>query len=154
MLAEMRADELAAKRKIRSVSIRDQGRSGERGSSISRAFLPISRAAREEVQETSESIRKEKPCAAIVRRSDNSHQAGKRVLGVRLGTKKTISTSHCLFTFDMTREGNAAIYEQTWAGRAKPSLSYELIRIRRRDGFRIDGRFSKPAEVYPKFDAC
>ena len=49
----------------------------------------------------------------------------------------------------IAREGNTAIYEQTWSGCRNPSVSYEVIRIRCRDGFQIDGRFVEPAEVYP-----
>jgi hypothetical protein len=49
----------------------------------------------------------------------------------------------------IAREGNAAIYEQAWLGCAEPSLSYEVVRVRRREGFQIDGRFVEPAEVYP-----
>jgi hypothetical protein len=49
----------------------------------------------------------------------------------------------------IAREGNAAIYEQRWTGCAEPSVCYEVIRIRRRDGFQIGGRFVEPAEVYP-----
>jgi len=32
--------------------------------------------------------------------------------------------------------------------RHNPSVSYEVIRIRRRDGFQIGSRFVEPAEVY------
>ena len=53
----------------------------------------------------------------------------------------------------IAREGNAAIYEQTWNGCDNPSVSYEVIRIRCRDGFRIGGRFVEPAEVYPNSKA-
>ncbi|HWX17463.1 MAG TPA: hypothetical protein VNY07_12830 [Chthoniobacterales bacterium] len=53
----------------------------------------------------------------------------------------------------IAREGNAAIYEQSWSGCRNPSISYEVIRIRRRDGFQIDGRFVEPAEVYPNSEA-
>jgi hypothetical protein len=54
------------------------------------------------------------------------------------------------FTYrQIAREGNAAIYEQRWLDCAEPSRCYEVIRIRRRDGFQIDGRFVEPAEVYP-----
>jgi hypothetical protein len=53
----------------------------------------------------------------------------------------------------IAREGEAAIYEQTWSGCAEPSVCYEVIRIRRRDGFQIGGRFVEPAEIYPKADA-
>jgi hypothetical protein len=50
----------------------------------------------------------------------------------------------------IAREGDAAIYEKTWLGCAEPSLCYEVIRIRCRDGFQIGGRFVEPAEVYPR----
>ena len=50
----------------------------------------------------------------------------------------------------IAREGDAAIYEQTWGGCAEPSPCYEVIRIRRREGFQIDGRFVGLAEVYPR----
>ena len=53
----------------------------------------------------------------------------------------------------ITRERNAAIYEQTWNGCRNPSVSYEIIRIRRREGFEIAGRFVDPAEVYPNSEA-
>jgi len=50
----------------------------------------------------------------------------------------------------IAREGNAALYEQSWLGSSNPSISYEVIRIRRRDRFQVDGRFVEPAEVYPR----
>ena len=53
----------------------------------------------------------------------------------------------------IAREDDAAIYEQTWAGCSNPSVRYEVIRIRRRDGFHIDGRFVEPAETYPNSEA-
>jgi hypothetical protein len=53
----------------------------------------------------------------------------------------------------IAREGDAAIYEQRWSGCAEPSVCYEVIRIRQRDGFQINGRFVEPAEIYPKADA-
>jgi hypothetical protein len=53
----------------------------------------------------------------------------------------------------IAREGDAAIYEQTWSGCANPSVCYEVIRIRRREGFHIDGRSVEPAEVYPNSEA-
>ena len=49
----------------------------------------------------------------------------------------------------IARKGHAAIYEQTWNGSENPSIAYEVIRIRRREGFQIEGRFVEPAEVYP-----
>ena len=51
------------------------------------------------------------------------------------------------------RDNNAAIYERTWSGGPDPSISYEVIRIRRRKGFQIKGRFVEPAEVYPNCEA-
>ncbi len=53
----------------------------------------------------------------------------------------------------IAREGNAAIYEQTWSRCSNPSVCYEVVRIRRREGFEIDGRFVEPAEVYPNSEA-
>ena len=53
----------------------------------------------------------------------------------------------------IARQGDAAIYEQTWTGRSKPSPCWEVIRIRRREGFEIRGRLVEPAEVYPNSEA-
>jgi len=53
----------------------------------------------------------------------------------------------------IAREGDAAIYEQRWTGYAEASITYELIHIRRREGFEIAGRLVEPAEVYPKSEA-
>ena len=53
----------------------------------------------------------------------------------------------------IARDGDAAIYEQIWSGCSNPSPCYEIIRIRRREGFEIAGRFVEPAEVYPSSDA-
>jgi hypothetical protein len=53
----------------------------------------------------------------------------------------------------IVREGQAAIYEQTWSGCSNPSVRYEVIHIRRREGFHIDGRFVEPAEVYPNSES-
>jgi hypothetical protein len=50
----------------------------------------------------------------------------------------------------IAREGNAAIYEQRWPGCSEPNACYEVVRIRRRDGFQIGERFVEPAEVYPR----
>ena len=61
---------------------------------------------------------------------------------------------HDGFTYrQIAREENAAIYEQRWSGCQTPSVAYEVIRIRRREGFQIRGRFVEPAEVYPKSEA-
>jgi hypothetical protein len=53
----------------------------------------------------------------------------------------------------IAREGNAAIYEQRWTGCAEPSVCYEVIRVRYRDGFHIGGRFVEPAEACPNSEA-
>jgi len=54
----------------------------------------------------------------------------------------------------ITRDNNAAaIYEQTWNGCPNPSISYEVIHIRKREGFEIGDRFVEPAEVYPNSEA-
>src|SRR5262249_40634097 len=50
-------------------------------------------------------------------------------------------------------DGDAAIYEQRCSTSAEPSVSYDVIRIRRREGFQIGGRFVEPAEVYPNAEA-
>lgn len=51
----------------------------------------------------------------------------------------------------IAREGNAAIYEQRWQD--SENVAYEVIHIRRRNGFEINGRFVEPAEVYPSPEA-
>jgi hypothetical protein len=53
----------------------------------------------------------------------------------------------------IAREGDAAVYEQTWNGGSDPSIAYEVVRIRRREAFEIVGRFVAPAEVYPNSEA-
>jgi hypothetical protein len=53
----------------------------------------------------------------------------------------------------IVRERNAAIYEQRWTGCAEPSICYEVIRIRRREGFQIGEKIVGPAEIYPKSEA-
>jgi hypothetical protein len=53
----------------------------------------------------------------------------------------------------IARERDAAIYEQTWSGCSNPRVCYEVIRIRRREGFEIDGRLVEPAELYPNSDS-
>jgi hypothetical protein len=53
----------------------------------------------------------------------------------------------------IARESDTAIYQQTWDGCRNPSVCYEAIRIRRREGFQIGGRFVEPAEVYPNSEA-
>src|SRR5436190_11618438 len=53
----------------------------------------------------------------------------------------------------LAREGGAAIYEQVWCAYPQPSVCYEVIRIRQREGFEIGSRFVPPAEVYPNSEA-
>jgi hypothetical protein len=53
----------------------------------------------------------------------------------------------------IAREGDVAIYEQIWAGRESQSVSYEIIRVRRHDGYQIKGTFIPPAEIYPKSES-
>ena len=58
------------------------------------------------------------------------------------------------FTYkQIARERDATIYEQTWNGCRNPSVSYEIIRIRRRDGFQIGEKLIQPYEIYPNCDA-
>jgi hypothetical protein len=53
----------------------------------------------------------------------------------------------------IARQGDKAIYEQRWTGCPEPSVCYEVIRIRRRNGFQIGEKFIGPYEVYPNSDA-
>ena len=79
---------------------------------------------------------------------------------LRLGVRKAIPTSHCQHNLrrekfnyqQIYREGDFAIYKQTWKGN-EHSAVFEVIRIRQREGFRIGGRFVEPAEVYPGSEA-
>lgn len=48
----------------------------------------------------------------------------------------------------IAREGDFAIYRQTWNGN-EDSAAFEVIRVRRRKGFEINGRAVQAAEVYP-----
>jgi hypothetical protein len=53
----------------------------------------------------------------------------------------------------IAREGDAAIYSQTWSGCPDPAICFEVIRVKRRQGFEIAGRFVEPAEIYPSSEA-
>ena len=46
------------------------------------------------------------------------------------------------------REGDFAIYQQTWEGN-EHSAAFELIHVRRREGFQIGEKFVEAYEVYP-----
>jgi len=54
--------------------------------------------------------------------------------------------------WQVAREDDLAIYEQTWKGK-KDSAAFEVIRIRRHDGFQVGDRLVEPGEVYPKSEA-
>jgi len=49
----------------------------------------------------------------------------------------------------VAREGDIALYEQRWTGCPESAVCFEVIRVRQREGFQIDGRFVEPAEIYP-----
>jgi len=99
----------------------------------------------------------QKHCLALVGGKDATAQPNKTRSSAEAGTGKCHSYRPLPrefrrdgFTYrQIAREGDAAIYEQTWNGCLNPSASYEVIRVRRRDGFQIEGRFVEPAEVYP-----
>ena|SRR5438876_6764741 len=87
---------------------------------------------------------------------DIKTRATAKALGKKRHAYKRLPTQfrHGGFNYrQICREGNAAIYEQTWSGCSEPSVCYEIIRIRRRDGFQIGGRFIEAAEVYPNSKA-
>jgi hypothetical protein len=51
------------------------------------------------------------------------------------------------------RDGQVAIYEKSWGGCADATPSFEVIRVRRRERFEIDGRVVDAAEFYPRSEA-
>ena len=53
----------------------------------------------------------------------------------------------------IAREGDVALYEQTWLSCAEHSPSYEVVRIRHREGFQIGEKLIQPYEIYPNCDA-
>jgi hypothetical protein len=76
--------------------------------------------------------------------------------GGKKGDYKLIAKEFCHdgFTFrQIVRERDVAIYEQTWNGCAKPSVAYEVVRIRRREAREIKGKLIEAAEVYPRSEA-
>jgi hypothetical protein len=86
-----------------------------------------------------------------------SYRAQKRALRLRLGVRNGISTSHyqrssgIMGSSTSRLPANATPQYMSKLGMAvnNPSVSYEVIRIRRREGFEISGRFVTPAKVYP-----
>jgi hypothetical protein len=84
-----------------------------------------------------------KTCATAEGRSNKGHY--------RLLPKEF---RHGGFTYrQIFREKDAAIYEQTWNACPDPALCFELIRVKRREAFQIDGRLIEPAEAYPNSEA-
>ena len=101
----------------------------------------------------------EKPGPAFVG-DQMQHPTRKTLAGAEGGSKKSRYKSlpkefrRDGFAFrQIARQGNGAIYEQRWTGCAEPSVCYEVIHIRRREGFQIGARFVEPAEVYPNSEA-
>ena len=87
---------------------------------------------------------------------DNKTRARAEAWGKKCHSCKPLPTRFRRDGFEyrqIARERHGAIYEQTWAGCCDPSVCYEVIRIRRRAGFQVDGRFVEPAEVYPSSGA-
>lgn len=114
------------------------------------------------------------PSSANKRNPQNEHPANPKLARLRAGHsparpgRKTRATAEARgkkghfyralptelrrggFTFrQIAREGDIAIYSQSWDGCDDPNVCFEVIRIRRREGFHIAGRFAEPAEVYP-----
>src|SRR5262249_28032512 len=49
----------------------------------------------------------------------------------------------------LVRQGDAAIYSQTWRGCSEPSIIFEVIWVRRHNGKEIKGQWVEPSEFYP-----
>jgi hypothetical protein len=100
-------------------------------------------------------------CDAVSLRHSVALDAAKTPVRAEAGSKKghaykPLPTQFRRDSFDyrqIAREGSAAIYEQTWSGCSEPSVGYDVIRVRYRDGFHIGGRFVEAAEVYPNCEA-
>src|SRR5262249_55447902 len=81
----------------------------------------------------------------------------KRVLQPWVWLRKAISTSRCQQNFgtmgshyrQIGREADGAIYEQVWIGCRQLTVCYEVLRVKRREAFQVEGRLIEPAEVYP-----
>jgi hypothetical protein len=85
---------------------------------------------------------------------DSKTRARAEAGGKKCHSYKPLPTRFRADGFDyrqIAREGDAAIYAQTWKGNEN-SAAFEVIRIRLREGFQIAGRFVEPAEVYPNSD--
>jgi hypothetical protein len=53
----------------------------------------------------------------------------------------------------IARQGDAAIYAQVWNVCSDPAVCFEVVRIKRRQGVEIKGKFIGPREVYPNSEA-
>jgi hypothetical protein len=53
----------------------------------------------------------------------------------------------------IARQRDAAIYAQVWNVCSDPAVCFEVVRIKRREGFEIKGKFIEPREVYPNSEA-
>jgi hypothetical protein len=53
----------------------------------------------------------------------------------------------------IAREGDVGIYAQVWNGCPDLAVCFEVIRVKRRQGFEIKGKLIEPAEVYPNSEA-
>jgi hypothetical protein len=49
----------------------------------------------------------------------------------------------------LVRQGNVAVYSQTWRGFSEPSIAFEVICVRRHHGKEIKGQWVEPSEFYP-----
>ena len=86
------------------------------------------------------------PSPAIKTRSTQTPHAGNGQ------TYAPIKTKFRFRGFDyrqIAREGDVAIYSQTWTGCANPSVCYEVVRIRCKDEIVIKDKYYPPAEWYP-----
>jgi hypothetical protein len=54
------------------------------------------------------------------------------------------------FSFkQLVRQGDLAIYSQTWRGCSEPSIVFEVVCVRRHNGKVIKGQWFEPSEFYP-----
>jgi hypothetical protein len=97
---------------------------------------------------------------AIVRHSIELSSARTRATAEAGGKKghscKPLPTRFRRGGFDyrqIARDGKTAIYVQSWGGCGDPSVCFEVILIRLRQGFQIGARFVEPSELYPNSEA-
>ena len=80
-----------------------------------------------------------------------------RLLQLRLGVRNAIPTSHCQKSFGepdsitdrLPAKVTLRFTSKRWNGCRNSIISYEVIRVRRREGFEIAGRFVGASEVFP-----